>query len=326
MIDTTDTQTPDLTLSETPAIADPRGLTMINMDQVETLPQVRTESGWDNESLNALAESIKKTGLLQLPLLRWDEMRGKYVVIAGHRRIEAMRRAGFPGFYAITGEADQQQAHLMQLTENIHREQLTTKETAYALRTLSDQGHDLATIAAMVNKSKPWVSKHLSVTHTEFGKYARRLFEGCEVEDLEVLNSLSQAERAIDKTKTEHNDTESLTGELWTIAQYPGKDWTRKTAAQVAKHAKAWSPTTRENDAEADDTQDAETSEPTTSSDDQKAAAKMLQDAMVSLISRIKNGHETDAKGAIAYLIGYACGEESERLSGTQQALTAMLK
>jgi ParB/RepB/Spo0J family partition protein len=327
MIDTNNTQTPAVTLTDTPTVADPKGLTLVNMADIETLPQVRTESGWDNESLNALAESIKSTGLLQLPLLRWDATRSKYVVIAGHRRIEAMRRAGFPGFYAITGNADQQQAHIMQLTENIHREQLTTKETAYALRTLSDQGHDLGTIAAMVNKSKPWVSKHLSVTHPEFGNYARRLFVGGDVEDLEILNSLSQAERAINETRAQHMDTESLSGENWTISQYPGKAWTRKSAANVAKTAKTWRPATPEveND-EVEENGTADTAEPVTSSEAEKTAARMLQDAMVSLISRIKAGNETDARGALSYLIGHACGSESDRLDGTRQALIAMLK
>lgn len=251
MIDANDNLTTALTLTETPAVADPRGLTMIQMDQVEALPQVRTESGWDDKSLSELAESIKTLGLLQLPLLRWDAMRGKFLVIAGHRRIEAMRRAGFPGFYAITGEADQQQAHLMQLTENIHREQLTTKETAYALRTLSDQGKTLAQIAAMVNKSKPWVSKHLSVTHPDFGSYAREKFERCEVEDLEILNSLSQAEKAIDSKNAEASDeVEWIIGATW-IKQRCEGSWSRTTAAKLAKEAKTYQlPALKEEESE----------------------------------------------------------------------------
>jgi ParB/RepB/Spo0J family partition protein len=330
MIDTTDTQTPGLTLSATPAVADPKGLTLVSMDDIETLPQVRTESGWDDESLNALAESIKTTGLLQLPLLRWDAMRKKYIVIAGHRRIEAMRRAGFPEFYAITGSADQQQAHLMQLTENIHREQLTTKETAYALRTLSDQGHDLGAIAVMVNKSKPWVSKHLSVTHPEFGKYARHLFETCAEEDLEILNSLSQAEKAVDKAiEQDTSGHEWKPGCEWVQARAPSTGWTRKEAAKAAKDAKKYTvPAVNPKDEkrEPEDNDTADKAKPATSSEDEKAAARMLQDAMVSLIGRINAGNETDARGALSYLIGYACGGESARLEGTRQALIDMLK
>lgn len=222
-----DTATAELNLIPTPAVSSQEGLTLVKLADVVAEPQVRTETGWSESSLAELAESIKTHGLLQLPLLR-NRMKpdGLYTIVAGHRRIEAMRRAGFESFYAIVGNATQAQADVMQLIENIQREQLSTKETAYALRKMADEGKTLAQIANVVKKSKPWVCKHLAVTHPEFGQYAKHLFERGEVEDVEILNGLSQLEKLI--------------GQDGCKAALPSSGkWTRKAVKDALKNAQA---------------------------------------------------------------------------------------
>lgn len=226
-----DTATAELPVTGTPETSRPEGLTLVQMYQVNVKPQVRTETGWSDAELDELGESIMHEGLLQLPLLRRDPESETLIPVAGHRRIEAMKRKGFSEFYAIVGDADEAKAFRMQLAENIQREQLSTREVANAVRKLADEGNTPAQIGEIVKKSKAWVSKHLSLTHPEFGKYARRLFERGEVEDLEILGSLSQAEKAA--AEKGHD------GESWTIAQYPGNPWTRKEAAAAARRAKA---------------------------------------------------------------------------------------
>lgn len=226
-----DTATAELPVTGMPDTSRPEGLTLVNMYQINVKPQIRTETGWSDAELDELGESIMREGLLQLPLLRHDPESNTLIPVAGHRRIEAMKRKGFSEFYAIVGDADEAKAFRMQLAENIQREQLSTREVANAVRKLADEGNTPAQIGEIVKKSKAWVSKHLSLTHPEFGKYARKLFERGEVEDLEILGSLSQAEKAANEKGHD--------GESWTIAQYPGNPWTRKEAAAAARRAKA---------------------------------------------------------------------------------------
>lgn len=273
-----DTATAELTMTATPEVSSQEGLTLVKLADVVAEPQVRTETGWSESSLTELAESIKTHGLLQLPLLRnRNKPDGLYTIVAGHRRIEAMRRAGFESFYAIVGNATQAQADVMQLIENIQREQLSTKETAYALRKMADDGKTLSQIAGIVKKSKPWVCKHLTVTHPEFGKYAKHLFERGEVEDVEILNGLSQLEKLI--------------GEDGCRAALPSNGkWTRKAVKDALKKAQA------DNDDEgADDEQDAEGNESTPSPTHPPEDVRAIQDA-ITRAARINGIEEEQAR------------------------------
>jgi len=322
-----DTATAELPVTGTPETSRPEGLTLVQMYQINVKPQVRTETGWSDAELDELGESIMREGLLQLPLLRRDPESETLIPVAGHRRIEAMKRKGFSEFYAIVGDADEAKAFRMQLAENIQREQLSTREVANAVRKLADEGNTPAQIGEIVKKSKAWVSKHLSLTHPEFGKYARSLFERGTVEDLEILGSLSQAEKAANEN--------GYTGEQWTCAQYPGNAWTRKDAAAVAKRAKSMK---RKDEQQADNDDDKDDGDPwgideTAESAEQDAykmkcinAAERIQEAMVTAISSIKDGKEMTADYALAYIIGFACGDEANKLTGTREALMAMLK
>ena len=235
MKDQADNVTAELDVTEAPETSRPEGLTLVRMHQINVKPQVRTETGWSDRELDELGESIMKEGLLQLPLLRRDPESNTLIPVAGHRRIEAMKRKGFTEFYAIVGDADEAKAFRMQLAENIQREQLSTKETANAVRRLADEGNTPGQIAEIVKKSKAWVSKHLSLTHPDFGKYAKRLFVSGVLEDLEILGSLSTAEKAL--SAKGHENPEG-----WLIAYQDdhGHSWNRTNSAKAAKAAKAW--------------------------------------------------------------------------------------
>lgn len=256
MKDQADNVTAELDVTEAPETSRPEGLTLVRMHQINVKPQVRTETGWSDRELDELGESIMKEGLLQLPLLRRDSESNTLIPVAGHRRIEAMKRKGFTEFYAIVGDADEAKAFRMQLAENIQREQLSTKETANAVRKLADEGNTPGQIAEIVKKSKAWVSKHLSLTHPDFGKYAKNLFVTGVCEDLEILGSLSTAEKALNAI--EHQNPEG-----WLIGYVidNGNAWSRQLAARAAKKAKSLKPATAESDDAADENDGAESTE-----------------------------------------------------------------
>ena len=254
MKDHTDTVTAELPVTDAPETSRPEGLTLVQMYQINVKPQVRTETGWSDRELAELGDSIMSEGLLQLPLLRRDTESNTLIPVAGHRRIEAMKRKGFTEFYAIVGDASEAKAFRMQLAENIQREQLSTKETANAVRKLADEGSTPRQIAEIVKKSPAWVSKHLSLTHPDFGKYAKDLFVTGVCEDLEILGSLSQAEKAADAA--------GYNGNLWTrqeIMRAGGLK--RATAAAAAKKAKSLKTADEEGDKQDSDSDSAESTE-----------------------------------------------------------------
>lgn len=173
-------------------------LQFIDLAQIRTLPQVRTE--FNDESLAELANSLKTHGMLQPILLRPGEnemqtVDGKpiYLVIAGERRLRAAQIAGLSAVPAIVGQADDEQAATMQLIENIQREDLSLKDTAAGVLTLYEKHKALAPVAQIVQKSLSWVSKHLSIA-TKLSFHATRLMEQGTTEDLELLMTISQIE------------------------------------------------------------------------------------------------------------------------------------
>lgn len=178
-----------MTVTPTPAPA----LQFAPLDQIDERDQVRTSSGLDDDSLAELADSIKRRGVLQPVVLRWHGTR--LLVIAGHRRVRAARLVGLSHIPAIVGETDDETAREMQFAENVHRENLSLPELAAEVRRLYDKHQDLAEVAALVKKSKPWVSKHLAVSCPDFGYHAHNLLLSGQVGDLELLGILSQIER-----------------------------------------------------------------------------------------------------------------------------------
>jgi ParB/RepB/Spo0J family partition protein len=167
-------------------------LRFIALDVIDAHAQVRTE--FKDESIAELAEDLKARGMLQPVLLRpADE--GRYIIIAGERRIRAARVAGLAAVPAIVGETTPEQADDMQLAENIQREELSLADTAKRIRKLYDREGKIDLVASIVKKSKSWVSKHLAVTCPDFDWKARKLLDEGKTDDLELLNTLS----AIDK-------------------------------------------------------------------------------------------------------------------------------
>lgn len=169
-------------------------LEFVPLDQIDFLPQVRTESGLEEESLQALAESLQAQGMLQPVLLR--PLDGRFVVIAGERRCRAARLAGFSHVPALIGEADDSRAAALQLVENVQREDLSLMELATALRKLADEGKTLTEISQIVKKSKPWVSKHLAASIEKLGYYTKWWMERDGCEDLETVLCMHQVEKA----------------------------------------------------------------------------------------------------------------------------------
>ena len=116
---------------------------------------------FEPEASAGLAASIRHQGILQPIVVRRREG-GGFELIAGERRWRAARAAGIPTLPALVREADDGDALLLGLVENIAREQLSPVEEARAYASLVDEFElSLAEVAERVGRSKSAVSNRL---------------------------------------------------------------------------------------------------------------------------------------------------------------------
>ena len=116
---------------------------------------------FEQEATAGLAESIRAQGLVQPVVLR-PRAGGGYELIAGERRWRAAREAGVAALPAVVREADDREALLLGLVENVAREQLSPVEEARAYAVLLDEFElSLGEVCEQVGKSKPTVSNRL---------------------------------------------------------------------------------------------------------------------------------------------------------------------
>jgi len=95
-------------------------------------------SHFDEQSLEELAASIKKLGIVQ-PLTVRETADGRYQLIAGERRLRAARLAGLTHVPAYIRTADDQAMLELALVENIQREDLDAMEVAISFQRLIEE-------------------------------------------------------------------------------------------------------------------------------------------------------------------------------------------
>lgn len=109
----------------------------ISVDAIESNPfQPRTS--FDEQSLDELAASIRKLGIVQ-PLTVRETGSGRYQLIAGERRLRAAKRAGLTHVPAYIRTADDQAMLELALVENIQREDLDAVEVAISFQRLIEE-------------------------------------------------------------------------------------------------------------------------------------------------------------------------------------------
>jgi len=109
----------------------------IPLDSIDGNP-FQPRSHFDAQSLEELASSIKKLGLVQ-PLTVRETGNGRYQLIAGERRLRAARLAGLTQIPAYIRTADDQAMLELALVENIQREDLDAIEVAISFQRLIEE-------------------------------------------------------------------------------------------------------------------------------------------------------------------------------------------
>ena len=120
--------------------------------------QPRTE--FDEEALNALAESIKAKGVLQPLLVR--KLGNEYEIIAGERRWRAAQLAGLDKVPVIERDLSDKEVLEVALVENLLRENLSAIEEAEGFQRLIDEfSHTQEALSQIVGKSRSQIANTL---------------------------------------------------------------------------------------------------------------------------------------------------------------------
>lgn len=116
---------------------------------------------FDDNELTELCDSIKEFGIIQPIIVKKDNY-GKYILIAGERRLRAAGMAGLKKVPIILREADRKESALLAIVENVQRQNLNFIEEAIAYKRLMEE-HGLTQneIARRVGKQQSTISNKI---------------------------------------------------------------------------------------------------------------------------------------------------------------------
>lgn len=130
-------------------------------------PRVRKEL--DLDKLDELAESIRETGGVIVPVKLKANGEDGYVTVYGHRRIEACRMAGLAEVEAFIVEVDDEDLLTQALIENVVREDMSPLDVAKSLNQARlENDWTYAVLATTFGMSKGTVGEYLALLKPDF--------------------------------------------------------------------------------------------------------------------------------------------------------------
>lgn len=165
------------------------------------------------EDMDGLAESIKQNGLLQPLTVRKDS--DGYVLVAGERRLRAVKMLGFETVACIVTDMTERNSAVMALVENIQRKDLHFFDEAEALDKLIDfYGMTQEDAAIKLGKTQSTIANKLRLLKLnsevrnkicEFGlteRHARALLKlNSESSQLEVIENIRLKRLNVENTE-----------------------------------------------------------------------------------------------------------------------------
>jgi ParB family chromosome partitioning protein len=89
----------------------------------------------DNDEMNSLIESVQEQGIMSPLIVRpLEGTTDEYEIISGHRRFRAAQKAGLKEVPAFIRPVSRDEAAIMLVDSNLHREHILPSEKAYAYK------------------------------------------------------------------------------------------------------------------------------------------------------------------------------------------------
>lgn len=128
------------------------------LDRIDPNPD-QPRATLEPAALEALAASIRATGVLQPVVVAPADAAGRHQLIAGERRWRAATLAGLAHVPAVVREVDARERLELALVENVVREDLSPIDVAQACACLiEDFGQSHAELAGRLGRSRPAIS------------------------------------------------------------------------------------------------------------------------------------------------------------------------
>jgi ParB/RepB/Spo0J family partition protein len=113
--------------------------------------------------IESLAADIKTNGLMH-PITVRNADGELYEAIAGKRRLAACKLLGFTQIQATVCSANDSEAFLLSLSENMHRHQMSNRERCVAIqRCLVECGDDVSKVANITHLAEPTIRRYLKI-------------------------------------------------------------------------------------------------------------------------------------------------------------------
>ena len=140
--------------------------------------------------IDELTDSIKAFGVLQNLTVTPAEVDG-YVILGGHRRCEAARRAGLNELPCVViTEISLTDQIAMMLCENMQRNELTLAEQSQAFQMMIDLGDSVAEISQKTGLSDSTVRRRLKLAEMDHDKLAEACGKNITIDDMLKLNDI----------------------------------------------------------------------------------------------------------------------------------------
>lgn len=137
------------------------GITTVKIDYIHP-NKLQPRKLFDREKLEELANSIKENGIIQPIIVTKSMDEDGYELVAGERRLEASKLAGFDEIPVIIRSISPKEKLLYAIIENVQREDLNAIEEALAYNQLiSDFGMSQAQVAEMMGKDRSTITNTL---------------------------------------------------------------------------------------------------------------------------------------------------------------------
>lgn len=225
----------EITSDITPETAD-GSIRNVKMSLIEPNKKQPRRS-FDEDKIEALAQSIKEHGLIQ-PIILTPSENGMYKIVAGERRWRAAKKAKLKEIPAVVRNYDDEQVAEIALIENLQRENLNPIEEAIGYNLLIEEfNFTQEIISQRVGKSRSAVANSLRLLSLEedikkllingliSGGHARAILS---LGDTELRSAL--AKRIVDDSLNVRQ-AEALAKQLQ--KKTPPKKAKKKTAADI---------------------------------------------------------------------------------------------
>lgn len=132
----------------------------------------------DGEELEELMASIKKNKIIEPLIVRPFSSAGKYEVISGHRRLDALKRLDIKKVPVIIKDLSDEEAVMLMVDSNLKRENILPSEKAFAykmkLEAFKKQHKDETALSQLGTlRNDAYVAKQLGIGKETLHRYIR---------------------------------------------------------------------------------------------------------------------------------------------------------